>query len=64
ALDIYWATFAVMFKPLPAELCALPDVIRPVYENYPDEIWAAADDILFEHRDYVYQNYLQLPMDF
>lgn len=64
ALDIYWATFAVMFKPMPAELCALPDAIRPVYENYPDEIRTAADDVLFEHRDYVYQTHLQLPMDF
>lgn len=64
ALDIYWATFAVMFKSMPAELCPLPDVIRPIYENYPAAVRAAADDILFEHRDYVYQNHLALPIDF
>ena len=64
ALDIYWATFAILLKPLPSELCDLPEVIRPAYENYPPEVRSAADDILFEHRDYVYQRYLQLPMDF
>lgn len=64
ALDIYWATFAIMLQPLPRDLCALPDAIRPAYESYPDAIRAAADDILFEHRDYVYQQHLQLPMDF
>lgn len=64
ALDIYWATFAIMLQPLPHAMCALPDVIRPAYASYPDEVRAAADDILFQHRDYVYQHHLQLPMDF
>jgi glutathione S-transferase len=64
ALDIYWATFALMLKPLAAEHCPLPAPMRDMYENRDPLVAAAADPALLDHRDHIYRNYLQLPMSF
>ncbi len=64
AADIYWAAFAVLLDPLPADLCPLPDYLRGWYGNYGDVVAAALDPELLAHRDRIYRNYLQLPMTF
>jgi hypothetical protein len=64
ALDIYWATFAVMNDPLPDELCPLSPAFRSVYTNTDPTIKSATTPILLEHRDFIYHNFLQLPLDF
>ena len=62
ALDIYSATFMALFTPLPAESCPLPDAMRPAFETMNESTANALDPCLLEHRDFVYQNYLELPL--
>lgn len=62
ALDIYWAAFAALVEPLPPDLCPMPDYLRPFYVLEDGEARAAADPLLLEHRDRIYQDYLELPL--
>jgi glutathione S-transferase len=64
ALDIYWATFAAMNNPMPDELCPLSPAFRRVYTNTDPAIKSATAPILLEHRDFIYHNFLELPLDF
>jgi hypothetical protein len=64
ALDIYWACHAVTILPLPDAVCHMPDLYRSVYTNTDPVIAKAVAPILLQHRDYIYQKYLQLPVDF
>ncbi len=64
AMDIYWAAFAAMVAPLPAEQCAMDDFLRAGYTLTDDAGLAAADPILLEHRDRIYRDHLALPLDF
>ncbi|MBM4255838.1 MAG: hypothetical protein FJ147_08065 [Deltaproteobacteria bacterium] len=63
ALDIYSATFTALIQPLPHEQCPMPAPFRTLYTNTDPLIQAAAKPILFEHRDFIYREYLQLPID-
>ncbi len=63
ALDIYWATFAVMIKPLPPELCPIPEPLRASFTNTGPLVAAAATSALMAHRDFIYQEYLELPVN-
>lgn len=62
AVDIYSATFIAMFKPLPHEQCKMDPNIRAAFETKDAQTEAALDDILFEHRDMIYAEYLELPL--
>ena len=64
AIDIYWATFAAMNNPLPDELCPMAPGFRRVYSNTDPTIKDATAPILLEHRDFIYHNFLELPLDF
>jgi len=64
ALDVYWATFAALLEPLPAEQCPMPDFLRGQYHLDDGETRAAAHPILLEHRDAIYRDFLKLPLDF
>jgi glutathione S-transferase len=63
ALDLYWATFAVLVSPLPESLCPMPAAIRQQYEVHDPIVRAACDPMLLEHRNFVYREYLELPID-
>ncbi len=63
ALDIYWATFAALIQPLPHELCPMPNAFRAMYINTDPVVQAAVKPILLEHRDFIYREYLELPID-
>jgi glutathione S-transferase len=63
ALDIYWATFAVLIQPLPPELCPIPEPLRAFFTNTNPQVAAAVTPALLEHRDFIYRTYLELPMD-
>ncbi len=63
ALDIYWACFAALIKPLPDNLCKMTAAFRKMYECEHPAITKAAAPGLFEHRDFIYNEYLQLPVD-
>ncbi|MBL6750677.1 MAG: hypothetical protein ISP90_09145 [Nevskia sp.] len=64
ALDIYWACHAVTIKPLPESVCQMPELYRSVYTNTDPVIGKAVAPILMAHRDYIYDKYLETPLDF
>ena len=63
ALDIYWTAFAALIQPLPHELCPMPQSFRKLYTNTDPVVQAAVKPILLEHRDFIYREYLELPID-
>jgi len=63
ALDLYWATMAAIVAPLPHEQCPMPDGLRASYEDLPASVRTAVDPALLEHRDFIYENWLTLPVD-
>lgn len=64
ALDIYWATFSNMLKPLPAEQAPISDQDRQANTCTDAQILGAAHPLLFEHRDHIWSEVIGLPMDF
>jgi glutathione S-transferase len=64
ALDIYWAAAAAMIQPLPPELCDMPRWLRVTYTANDPRVVAAVRPALLEHRDFIYREYLRLPLDF
>lgn len=63
ALDIYWAAFAALIEPLPNDLCPITEETRGLYRNTNSTVQAAANPILMEHRDFIYKEHLELPID-
>jgi len=63
ALDLYWAAFSNMLAPMPPERCPIPERMRPIYA-YLAPGAAPVDARLLEHRDFVFDRHLPLPMDF
>lgn len=64
AVDLYWATFCALLRPLPAEQCPMPDMLRVAYGTTTPETDAVLDERLLAHRDLVYERHLSLPLDF
>ncbi|MGP0091052.1 MAG: glutathione binding-like protein [Xanthobacteraceae bacterium] len=62
AVDIYSATFMAMFRPLPPDQCEMQRSTRAAFETRDAQTEAALDPILFEHRDMMYAEYLELPL--
>jgi glutathione S-transferase len=62
AVDVYSATFTAMFRPLPAEQCKMEATMRAAFETRDAQTEAALDPILFEHRDMMYAEHLELPL--
>jgi glutathione S-transferase len=63
ALDIYWAAFAALLQPLPDELCKISPGFRKMYTCNDPQVVAAASPQLLEHRDFIYHEFLELPVD-
>jgi glutathione S-transferase len=63
ALDIYWAAFAALIQPLPDELCRMSPGFRRMYTCTDGTVMAAASPQLLAHRDFVYHEFLELPVD-
>jgi glutathione S-transferase len=65
ALDIYWAAFCNTFSPPPVEWCPnMPADQREGMSKPAPAIAAVLSPLLIEHRDYMYGNWLKLPIDF
>ena len=64
ALDIYWATFSAIVQPLPPELCPMAANFRDMYTEKNPIVLEAISPALFEHRDFIYREYLELPIVF
>ncbi len=62
AVDVYSAAFIGMFSPLPEAQCAMDPATRKVFETSDASTDAALDPILFEHRDRIYADWLELPL--
>jgi hypothetical protein len=63
AVDLYWAAFAALIQPLPDNLCQMPPGFRKMYDCKDPVVNAASDPQLLAHRDFVYHEYLELPVD-
>jgi glutathione S-transferase len=64
AADIYWACFAAIVAPMPAERCPVDDMMRGWYSMPDPTIAGALVPELLAHRDFIYDTHLALPMDF
>ncbi len=64
ALDVHWATFCAILSPLPDEVCPMQGFMRAQYTVRDPVILDALDPGLLEHRDSIYQQHLELPLDF
>lgn len=62
ALDIYSAAVMAMFVPLPDEQCPMHPGVRAGFSYLPPETQKALSPRLLEHRDMVYETYLELPL--
>jgi hypothetical protein len=62
ALDVYWATFSNLIDPLPPEQCPMPDALRPMFTARDSETLGAFSPALRQHRDFVFERHLGLPM--
>ena len=62
AVDVYSATFMALFAPLPQAQCAMDPVTRAAFETRDAQTEAALDPVLLEHRDWMYAEYLGLPL--
>jgi glutathione S-transferase len=62
AVDVYSATFTAMFGPLPPDQCEMQPSTRAAFETRDAQTEAALDPILFEHRDMMYAEHLELPL--
>src|SRR5579863_887760 len=62
AVDVYSATFMAMFGPLPPEHCKMEGGVRATFQTRDAQTEAALDPILFEHRDMMYAEHLELPL--
>jgi glutathione S-transferase len=63
ALDIYWAVFAALIEPLPENLCPMPPEFRRRYICEDPVVRSATSPQLLAHRDFIYHEYLELPVD-
>jgi glutathione S-transferase len=63
AMDVYWAAFSNMLVPLAPELMPMPSRVRAMFTATEPTIVAAIKPILIEHRDFIFKNYLELPVD-
>lgn len=62
ALDIYSACFMAMVRPLPIELCPTSPELHEGYGFKDEAVLTAVDPLLLDHRDMVYERWLELPM--
>ena len=62
--DLAWAAFAIMGKPLPEADCPMHPSLREAYELKDPVILPLLTPRLLMHRDRIYQQHLQLPLDF
>jgi hypothetical protein len=62
AIDLAWAAFAALIRPLPQEHCAMSDTWRSLYTWEPVTTSAQTVGALVERRDRVYATHFRLPV--
>ena len=63
ALDIYFATFSNLVEPLPPDQCPMPDAFRQMFSSADRATRNAFTPALRAHRDFVFREFLGLPME-
>ena len=53
---------AALVAPLPADVCAMPEMLRGLYANPGPRVAAALDPALLEHRDRIYREHMEFPL--
>lgn len=64
ALDIYWACVCGILAPMPEDRCPMWNGFRGIYGNDDPGIAKALSDELRAHRDFIYDEHLELPIVF
>jgi glutathione S-transferase len=64
ALDVYWAACCGILDPMPPERCPMADGFRGAYGNTDLRIDKALTRELRAHRDFVYDEHLEMPIVF
>jgi len=54
---------AVKLAPLDPENCPMPEMLRNAFESKDPDTVKALDPILLEHRDFIYREHLELPIE-
>ena len=62
ALDLGWAAFAALVRPLPESDCAMPAMWRDLYTWVPTQTAPEAVETLLVRRDRIYREWLELPV--
>ena len=62
ALDLAWAAFAALIKPLPESDCPMPPRWRDLYTWTPSSIDSDSLALLLAHRDQMYRESMTLPI--
>ena len=62
ALDLYAATFMALLEPLRAPECPMDDGMRAFYSLRDPAQRVPGDELLLEHRDEIYRDFLELPV--
>jgi hypothetical protein len=62
AVDLAWAAFAALLKPLPDADCPMLPRWRELYSWVPQSINSEDVALLLAHRDRIYREYLTLPV--
>ncbi|HXS20142.1 MAG TPA: hypothetical protein VN735_02875 [Steroidobacteraceae bacterium] len=61
-LDLAWAAFAALIRPLSEELCPMAAPWRDLYTWMPAESEPEGIEALLGHRDRIYRDWLRLPV--
>jgi glutathione S-transferase len=62
AIDLAWAAFAALIRPLPQEHCPMSDLWRALYSWEPVNTSAESVTALLQRRDRIYKEHLRLPI--
>ncbi len=64
ALDIYWSCVCGLISPMDEARCPMATDFRAVYGQLDEPSQKALSDDLIAHRDFIYDEYLELPIVF
>ena len=64
AVDVYWAFFSQLLRPLPAEICPMPGFLRKSYQMLEPLLDEPPAEILLSHRDRILEQHIKLPLEF
>ena len=64
AVDIYWAASCGLLSPMEEARCPMVDAFRGPYGNEHPAIEQALSTELIAHRDFIYEEFLELPVVF